>query len=48
MIATLIIIGLAFGFLIFAFVAEIVFDFLYSVSPGFRRWYRDFYKKCKG
>ena len=48
MIATVLIIAAAFAFLILAFAAEVVFDFLYQFFPGFRRWYRDFYKRCKG
>lgn len=48
MIATLIVIGLAFGFVALMFIAEIVFDLLYQLSPGFRRWYRDFYNNIRG
>lgn len=48
LIAALAIIGAAFAFIIFAFLFEVVLDFLYQFSPAFRRWYRDFYHRCKG
>ena len=48
MLACILIIAFALAFVGFLLLGEILFDFLYQFSPRFRRWYRDFYKHCRG
>lgn len=48
MLAVVAIIATALAFMVLPLLAEMVFDFVYCVSPGFRRMYRDFYRRCRG